>query len=419
MKPQESIFYHIYPLGFCGNEGVQKINNIIEHIKYTGANAVYLGPVFQSANHGYDTSDYFWIDKRLGTNDDFKQVCNNLHNNGIKVILDGVFNHVGREFWAFKDVQEKKGYSKYCDWFHLHWDCNNRYNDGFAYTDWEGCSDLVKLNLKNQEVKNHIFEAVKNWVENYNIDGLRLDVAYCLDKEFLKELRTFCKNLKPDFWLMGETLHGDYNQWMNSEMLDSVTNYECYKGLFSSCNDKNMFEIAHSIKRQNSLYRGKYLYNFLDNHDVNRIATALKDKRDLKLLYTLLFCMPGIPSIYYGSETGIEGDKTRFGDSVLRPCLDNIYGNELTEHIHNLSKIKNCHKALSYGEYYELQLANEAFAFKRKLDNEEVICAVNISGHDYEFRNGGFYAKLPPKSSQIFVNGQCILSTQEQTAVCC
>lgn len=409
MWAEKSIFYHIYPLGFCGNKGIQKVKDIIEHIKYLGVNAIYLGPVFQSKNHGYDTSDYFWIDSRLGTNEDFRDVCENLHKNGIRIVLDGVFNHVGREFWAFKDVQKHKGYSKYCDWFFIQWDCDNRYNDGFCYKDWEGCDDLVKLNLKNPEVKKHIFDAVKNWIENYNIDGLRLDVAYCLDKEFLRELHNFCKSLKNDFWLMGETLHGDYKQWMNDEMLDSVTNYECYKGLYSSCNDKNMFEIAHSLKRQKEMYDGKFMYNFLDNHDVNRIASSLKDKRDLKLIYTLLYTMPGIPSIYYGSELGIEGDKSRFGDKVLRPSLENIYGNELSDYISRLSHIRKENDVITYGKYKELQLTNEKFVFSRESENNKAICAINLSEEDFLTNIENLELKIPAKSAKLIINGEYVI----------
>ncbi len=429
MWADESIFYHIYPLGFCGAEDhndfysesknrIAKITDWITQIKKIGANALYLGPIFESTAHGYDTADYFKIDRRLGNNENFKEVSGNLHKNGIKIILDGVFNHVGRDFWAFKDVREHKGYSKYCDWFTLHWDCNNSYNDGFCYDGWEGCYDLVKLNLKNPEVKNHIFHAIQTWVEDYDIDGLRLDVAYCLDKDFLRELRQFCKNLKNDFWLMGETLHGDYNQWMNDEMLDSVTNYECYKGLFSSFNSKNMFEIAYSLGRQfadvnHALYRGKHLFSFVDNHDVSRISTTLENKNLLKSIYTLLFAMPGIPCIYYGSEWGIEGNKNH-GDKTLRPYLDSSCGNELTHHIQQLTQIRNESWAIKYGNYKQLQLTNEFFAFSRELDGQIMVCAINLSKSDFNLKYNNYEAIIPPQSSYIFKNGECMLYEKQE-----
>ena len=259
MWADKSVFYQIYPLGFCGtpreNDGVPasrigKIGDWAEHIRRLGADAVYLSPVFESDRHGYDTRDYRKIDCRLGTNEDFARVCETLHGHGIKVVLDGVFNHVGRGFWAFRDVQERKWDSPYKDWFHINFDGNSNYNDGFWYEGWEGHYELVKLNLRNSAVADHLLESIRLWVEWFHIDGLRLDVAYCLDREFLHRLRQFCDGLKPEFFLVGETLHGDYNQWVNDAMLHSCTNDECYKGLYSSLNSMNLFEIVHSLTRQ-------------------------------------------------------------------------------------------------------------------------------------------------------------------------
>lgn len=392
----ESVFYQIYPLGFCGaphqNDGVQesrilKVNNWIEHIKNLGANAIYFSPVFESDAHGYDTRDYLKIDCRLGTNDDFKAVCDNLHNNGIKVVLDGVFNHVGRGFWAFKDVQEKKWDSAYKDWFIINFDGNSSYNDGFWYEGWEGHFELVKLNLKNPQVVDYLIDCVKKWVEWFNIDGLRLDVAYCLDENFLRRLRYECKQLKSDFFILGEMLHGDYNRLVNDEMLDSCTNYECYKGLYSSFNSMNMFEIAHSIARQFgpenwTLYRGKHLLNFVDNHDVERIASILTNKNHLKPIYGLLFSMPGIPCIYYGSEWGTEGKKSD-GDSALRVSFDNPQENDLTEFISKAAQVHKQEKALCYGDYKMLLLTNKQYIFERSYEGERIIIAINADENEF------------------------------------
>ena len=396
----KSAFYHIYPLGFCGCEPqndftaepqhrILKVLDAVEHIKKTGFNAVYFGPVFESSAHGYDIADYLTIDRRLGTNEDFKKVCDTLHEKGIKVVLDGVFNHVGREFWAFRDVREKKWDSRYKDWFHLR-DGNSCFNDGFFYEGWEGHYELVKLNLYNPDVKNYIKDCITKWREEFGIDGLRLDVAYCLDLNFLKELHSHCKWLSPDFWLMGETLHGDYNKWMNPEMLDSVTNYECYKGLFSSFNELNMFEIAYSLNRQFGseswcIYRGKNLYSFVDNHDVSRIATMLKEKKHLPVIYSLLFTMPGIPGVYYGSEYGVEGDKKQ-GDAALRLPFELQEDNELTEVIAKLAKLRTENDALACGSYRQLQLVNRQFAFMRELNGEQVVTMLNADGADFGFR---------------------------------
>ncbi len=402
---ENAVFYHIYPIGYFGcprqndlqSEPTHKILRVIDdipHIKELGCSAVYFGPVFESVAHGYDTVDYTRIDRRLGTNEDFKRVCAALHENGIRVVLDGVFNHVGREFGAFRDVREHKLGSGKKDWFHVR-EGNSCYNDGFYYEGWEGHYELVKLNLYNPEVRQYLKDVITGWKNEFGIDGLRLDVAYCLDLNFLKELHGHCKWLSEDFFLLGETLHGDYNKWMNPEMLDSVTNYECYKGLFSSFNDMNMFEIAHSINRQFGsenwcLYRGKHLYTFVDNHDVNRIATMLKTKEHLPVIYTLMFMMPGIPSVYYGSEFGIEGDKNRGGDDMLRPEFDpeqmkSAGIRDLTKHIAGLAEIVKEHPAASEGDYKQVQLTNRQYAFMRSCNGDALLTVINADAQPFTF----------------------------------
>ena len=396
MWAYESVFYQIYPLGFCGapfeNDGVLehrilKVNDWITHIEKLGANAIYFSPVFESDTHGYNTRDYSKIDTRLGTNEDFQSVCKNLHKAGIKVVLDGVFNHVGRGFWAFQDVLEKRWDSPYKDWFHISFDGNSNYNDGLWYEGWEGNYDLVKLNLRNEDVIQHIFSCIKGWVEEFDIDGLRLDVAYCLDHDFLRRLRSFCDGLKPDFFLVGETLHGDYNQWMNDSMLHSVTNYECYKGLYSSFNSMNMFEINHSLLRQFgpdnwTLYKGKHLLSFVDNHDVTRVASILSNENHLPLIYALAFGMPGIPCVYYGSEWGAKARKEE-GDPALRACFEKPEWNDLTTFISKLAEAKKHSNALNYGDFRSVLLTNRQCIFERKTDSERVLVAINADDQPF------------------------------------
>lgn len=429
MWAYESVFYQIYPLGFCGapfeNDGVltpriRKVIDWIPHIKNLGANAIYFSPVFESDTHGYNTRDFRKIDVRLGTNEDFADVCQALHKEGIKVVLDGVFNHVGRGFWAFQDVLEKRWDSPYKDWFHISFDGNSNYNDGLWYEGWEGNYDLVKLNLCHPDVKQHIFDSIRSWVEEFDIDGLRLDVAYCLDENFVRELRAFCDNLKPDFFLVGEMLHGDYNRLMNDSMLHSATNYECYKGLFSSFNSMNMFEIIHSLLRQFgpenwTLYRGKHLLCFVDNHDVSRIASNLTNEQHLPLIYALCFGMPGIPCVYYGSEWGAKANKSE-GDPALRACFDAPVENDLTAWISKLAAAKKASNALNYGDFRSVVLTNRQCIFERKTDSERVLVAINadnvpytahfdagcgtavdlITGNTHDFGGG---SELPPYSA--------------------
>ena len=228
MWAEECVFYQIYPLGFCGapyeNDGVQthkilKVKDWIEHFKRLNIGAIYFSPLFESDTHGYNARDLKKIDVRLGTNEDFKEVCDALHKAGIRVMLDGVFNHVGRGFFAFKDVLQNRENSRYKDWFHINFGGNSCYNDGLYYEGWEGNYDLVKLNLWNQEVVDYLFDAVRFWVDEFGIDGLRLDVAYCLDRGFINRLRNFTNGLKDEFYLIGEMIHGNYNDLVRDDML--------------------------------------------------------------------------------------------------------------------------------------------------------------------------------------------------------
>ncbi len=401
----KAVIYHIYPIGFCGapsiNDGgetVSRINKVIDwipHLCSLNVSAVYFGPVFESAEHGYDTSDYMKIDRRLGSNEDFELVSKKLHENGIKVIVDGVFNHVGRKFWAFTDVQQNGHNSRYCSWFkNLNFGGHSPMGDNFWYEGWEGHYNLVTLNLQNPEVKDHIFSAVRMWIEKFDIDGLRLDVAYCLDPNFIKELRRFCTSLKPDFWLMGEVIHGDYSRFANPEMLESVTNYECYKGIYSSHNDRNYFEIAHSFMRQfgnggnGGIYHGIKTYNFVDNHDVNRLASSLRNPEHIYNAYTLLFTMPGCPSVYYGSEWGVMGEKQHGNDAPLRPCIEisDMTDNALTAHISRLAKIRRILPVFENGAYHQMTLENKKYSYKRADGDNEVYILLNIEDFDTNFR---------------------------------
>lgn len=393
----ESVFYQIYPMGFCGapyeNDGVQehrilKVKEWIPHMEQLGVDAVYFSPVFESDTHGYNTRDYRKVDVRLGTNEDFAKVCRALHEKGIKVVLDGVFNHVGRGFGPFQDVIKNRENSPYVNWFYrIDFNGNSNYNDGLWYEGWEGCFDLVKLNLHNEEVIDYLLQSVKCWIEEFDIDGLRLDVAYSLDENFVRKLRQFTQEWKADFFLLGEMLHGDYNRLMNDAMLHSATNYECYKGLYSSFNSMNMFEINHSLLRQFgpenwTMYKGKHLLSFVDNHDVSRVASILSNQKHLPLIYALCFGMPGIPCVYYGSEWGAEARKEE-GDPALRPCFGQPVWNDLTDWIAKLAKAKKCSEALNYGGFRSVLLTNKQCIFERKTDNERVLVAINADEAEF------------------------------------
>ena len=433
MWAYESVFYQIYPLGFCGapfeNDGVAesrilKVIDWIPHIKKLGANAIYFSPVFESDTHGYNTRDYTKIDTRLGSNEDFARVCGELHKEGIRVVLDGVFNHVGRGFWAFQDVLKNRENSPYVSWFaRIDFGGNSNYNDGLWYEGWEGNYDLVKLNLHNEDVIQHIFSAVEGWIKEFDIDGIRLDVAYCLDHEFLRRLREFTDSKKEDFFLLGEVLHGEYGRMLNEMHIHSLTNYQCYKGIHSAFNSSNMFEIVHSLMRlfgpeDWTVCRGAHLLSFADNHDVSRIASIIQDSNCLPLVYAMVFGMPGIPCVYYGSEWGTKADKSQ-GDPALRACFEKPEWNELTDWIAKLSEAKKNSKALNYGGMRNVLLQNKQCIFERKCDDERVLVAINmdsapftahfdagcgqavdlISGQLHDFGGG---SELPPYSAAFW-----------------
>ena len=397
MWAYNSVFYQIYPIGFCGaptqNDGecVPRIRKLLDwsgYLQELGVDSILLNPIFESDSHGSDTRDFKKIDCRLGTNDDFASVCKDLHAHGVKIVLDGVFNHVGRGFWAFKDVQEKKWDSPYKDWFHINFDGNSNYNDGFWYEGWEGHFELVKLNLQNPAVADYLLECVKYWVDTFDIDGLRLDVAYSLDHGFMQRLRSYVEELKDGFVLIGEVLFGDYNLIVNERMLHSCTNYECYKGIYSSFNSMNLFEIAHSLHRQFGpdpwcIYRGKHLVTFVDNHDVTRLASILTNDKHIPLAYGLLFGMPGIPCLYYGSEWGQPGEKAPDNDYALRPCFETPMPNELTEYIKQLIRIRQNSDALCNGLYKNIIIQNHQLVFERCSDTERIIVAINAADTPY------------------------------------
>ncbi|SHJ47933.1 alpha-amylase family glycosyl hydrolase [Hespellia stercorisuis] len=419
-------FYQIYPIGFCGapteNDGVTvpRIRKIIEWSEYLGnlgIGSIILNPIFESDSHGYDTRDFKQIDCRLGTNEDFAEVCASLHENGVNIILDGVFNHVGRGFWAFKDVQEKKWDSAYKDWFLISFDGNSNYDDGFWYEGWEGHFELVKLNLQNPAVVDYLLECVKFWVDEFDIDGLRLDVAYSLDHNFMRRLHTYCEEIKPGFALIGEVLFGDYNIIVNDQMLHSCTNYECYKGIFSSFNSMNMFEIAHSLNRQYGsenwcIYRGKHLMTFVDNHDVTRLASILTNKKHIPLAYGLLLGMPGIPCIYYGSEWGQEGEKAPDNDFALRPCFEEPMPNELTDFIKKLIAVRKDSDALCNGSYRNVVLTNHQLLFERCTDSDRMLVAINAGDSEFSAGDGSLQGTAVDllTGEEVEMNGQVVMA---------
>ncbi len=396
----EAVFYHIYPLGMTGapkqnpyGDPVHRLNTLlpwISHIKEIGCNAIYIGPLFESVGHGYETTDYKKLDSRLGTNEDLVGFVAECHKNGIRVIFDGVFNHTGRDFFAFQDIKQNRENSQYKDWYcNVNFWGNNSFNDGFSYENWGGYDLLAKLNQHNPAVKEYICDVIRFWVKEFDVDGIRLDAADVMDFEYMKALRQVANEVKPDFWLMGEVIHGNYSRWANDGTLHSVTNYMLHKALYSAHNDHNYFEVAHTIKYVSDMVGDRLnLYTFVDNHDVERIYTKLQNKSHFVPVHVMLYTLPGIPSIYYGSEFGIEGRKERGSDDSLRPMLnyddykDAINTNSCTKLISALGKIRQNTPALCFGDYKELELHTTHFAYERAFNGQSVIVTVNNSDND-------------------------------------
>lgn len=391
----DAVFYHIYPLGLTGapkqnpygavEHRLRDLFPWIDHIRSLGCNALYIGPLFESVGHGYETTDYKKVDSRLGTNEDLKDFVAECHRQGIRVILDGVFNHTGRDFFAFRDLKEKREASLYRDWYcRVNFGGNNSYNDGFSYENWGGYDLLVKLNQHSEAVRDYICDVIRFWVSEFDIDGIRLDAADVLDFGYMQALRRTASSVKADFWLMGEVIHGDYSRWVNDSTLHSVTNYMLHKALYSAHNDHNYFEVAHTLKYvQGQVGDLNKLYNFADNHDVERITTRLKNKAHFTPVHILLYTLPGVPSIYYGSEFGLEGRKEKWSDDSLRPALrlSDFDGaaetNPCTALIAALGRLRGSVPALSRGSFRELQLQTGFYAYARELDGESVLVAVN------------------------------------------
>ena len=390
-----AVFYHIYPIGMTGapktnsfeiNEHrLNKLLPWIGHIKKLGCNAIYIGPLFESVGHGYETVDYKNLDSRLGDNEDLKAFINTCHENDIKVIVDGVFNHVGREFFAFKYV--------------------------------------------NPEVREYMLDVVRFWISEFNIDGIRLDAADVLDFTFMSELRSVTDSCKQDFWLMGEVIHGDYTRWVNENMLQSVTNYWLHKALYSGHNDHNYFEIAHTVKRctDMGMHIANAFYNFVDNHDVARIYTKLNNKNHFAPVHVLLYTLPGKPSIYYGSEFAIEGEKKPYADDILRPELNfedyktALESNENTKLIAALGNMRISNPWVGEADYRELLLTNRQYAFLREYGDNRLVAIVNnddnnadihlningefteiFSGEKRNF-DGNMHVNIPGNSGQVWI----------------
>lgn len=470
---RRSTVYHIYPLGYCGaprdndfaaapEPRLKEISRRLDSIHEMGFSALYLGPVFESTSHGYDTADYERVDRRLGTNTDLRALVDRAHAVGMRVILDGVLNHVGRDFWAFADLRRHARSSRHATWFRdVDFESDNRFADGFSYRGWEGMDSLVTLNHDEPAVVEYLLHAVEGMIAKYDIDGLRLDVAYLLPRFFLEALRRTVDMEKAEFLLLGEVIHGDYASYLDNDLLDSVTNYQGYKALWSSHNDGNYFELAHTFERlisRGGKHAGRAgnaradegrgdeaptthpapaagrgtggcasLCTFVDNHDVDRIASKLSEPGHLFPIHALLFTLPGVPAVYYGSEWAHAGRKSA-GDEVLRPTMEEVehraglptsapactgsegangsghrlcLGRQLRGFIRELASVRAKSEALQRGGFRVAHLSSTQLGFLREIDDVRVLVLVNAERAD---------VRLSSLPSDLVRRGRCLFS---------
>ncbi|MEV3925382.1 alpha-amylase family protein [Actinomadura coerulea] len=318
--PDYAIWWHAYPLGFVDAERealereaapeprLGRIAGWLDHLVGLGCNGLALGPVFASETHGYDTVDHYRVDPRLGGEDDLRRLVDEASGKGVRVLLDGVFNHVGRGFVPFADVVAKGDASAYRKWFHA------------DLRTFEGHDRLVTLNHAEPEVADYVTDVMTHWLER-GIDGWRLDAAYAVPPDFWRTVTDRVRARFPDAWLVGEVIHGDYAGLVERTGFDSVTQYELWKAIWSSLNDRNFFELAHALDRHNGMLATFAPQTFLGNHDVTRIATRLTERRDLAHALVILMTVGGVPSIYAGDEFAFEGlkEEREGGDDAIRP----------------------------------------------------------------------------------------------------
>jgi len=322
-----AILWQVYPLGFTGAEPaalpagapvrhrLRHLEGWLDYAVELGCNGLLLGPVFAAQTHGYDTTDHFRIDARLGDDDDFDALVTAAGQRGLRVILDGVFNHVGRGFPAFKAAAAGGPGTPAARWF-------RRTPDGSDYAVFEGHGQLVELDHDEPAVLSYVIEVMTHWLGR-GAGGWRLDAAYAVPASFWAKAVPAVREAFPGAWFLGEMIHGDYAAYAAEAGLDSITQYEVWKAVWSSLNDRNFYELDHALSRHNAFMDGELAQTFVGNHDVSRLATILNDDRHFSHALAVLFCIGGVPSVYYGDEQGFRGlkENREGGDDAIRPAF--------------------------------------------------------------------------------------------------
>jgi cyclomaltodextrinase / maltogenic alpha-amylase / neopullulanase len=322
-----AILWHVYPLGFTGAERAalaaetpvrHRLSHLVAWLDYAvelGCSGLLLGPIFAAETHGYDTVDHFRVDPRLGDEEDFDELVAAAADRGLRLILDGVFNHVGRGFPAFQAALRGGPGTPAARWF-------NRDHGSGEFAVFEGHHHLVEFDHDESAVLGYVIEVMNHWLGR-GAGGWRLDAAYAVPAGFWSKALPPVREQHPGAWFLGEMIHGDYVAYAAESGLDSITQYELWKAIWSSLNDRNFFELDHALGRHNNFLDGVLPQTFAGNHDVTRLATALNDERHLGHALAVLFCVGGVPSVYYGDEQGFRGLKEHRagGDDEIRPAF--------------------------------------------------------------------------------------------------
>jgi cyclomaltodextrinase len=390
---QHAVWWHVYPLGFAGAEKaalpagtpaehrLQKLIPWLDYVLELGASGLALGPVFASETHGYDTTDYFRIDPRLGDDRDFDDLVREAHDRGIRVLLDGVFNHTGRSFQPFRDALAQGPSAPTAAWFRISWPGQDLGRDGDAgtkpeqgepdYEDFEGHHHLVALNHDEPQVAEFVAGVMKHWLGR-GADGWRLDAAYAVPSGFWSTVLASVRADYPDAYFVGEYIHGDYSAEVIGATLDSATQYELWKAVWSSLNDANFYELSSALERHNSFLDTFVPLTFVGNHDVTRIASQLKDPELLPHALVVLFTVGGTPSIYYGDEQAYRGVKEdrEGGDDDVRPAFPAAPSDlaDLGQHVYQLHEqligVRRRHAWLHTARTSVLSLSNEHLVYQ-------------------------------------------------------
>ena len=384
---EHAIWWQVYPLGFVGafpaepppsadEHRLRRIVDWLDHAVELGASGIALGPLFASRTHGYDTTDHYRIDPRLGDDADFDHLVAEAHRRGLRLLLDGVFNHVGTEFPRYRDAVTSGPDDPASAWF------RRRGND---FDTFEGHGELIALNHDNPDVVAYTADVMTHWLSR-GADGWRLDAAYAVPDRFWAQVLPRVRQAFADAWIVGEVIHGDYPATVRAAGFDSVTQYELWKAIWSSLNDGNFHELDWTLQRHNEFLDAFIPMTFIGNHDVTRIASRLENTRHLEHALAILLTVGGVPSVYAGDEAAYRGVKEeRFGgDDAVRPEFDSpLMGVDERGHdvfrLHQyLIGLRRRHPWLHIARTSALRLTNTQYVYQARHGSDTLVVALNV-----------------------------------------